>query len=231
MKKAWVVSKPHRTTARKTTGRGLKRAAGAAWDATRALAAGARAWVRAKKGEKSGALARIREVWAKRRKDRAEKNAAKAAAAAEAAKKTPEVGTTVRRPTTIPATFTGGTPAMSGGGHHFIAPAMEAARAAANYQPTGMMQVGRDFAGLKEALELHAEAMKITVENADAKQPLDPRIVETMRQIHSLQLKAAELASELEPAFRKFHDVDIQRIENPRKGRDAERMWDVSTNF
>jgi hypothetical protein len=120
---------------------------------------------------------------------------------------------------------------MSGGGHHFVAPAMELARAAAHYQPTGMLQVGADFAGLEEALRLHAEAMKITVENADATQPLAPQIVELMRQIHGLQLKAAELASELQPAFRQLHDVDISRLENPRKGMAGERMWDVSANL
>jgi hypothetical protein len=48
------------------------------------------------------------------------------------------------------------------------------AHAAAHYQPTGMLQVGADFAGLEEALRLHAEAMKVTVENADANQPLAP---------------------------------------------------------
>jgi hypothetical protein len=120
---------------------------------------------------------------------------------------------------------------MSGGGHHFVAPAMELARAAAHYQPTGMLQVGADFAGLEEGLRLHAEAMKITVENADASQPLHPNIVELMRQIHGLQLKAAELASELTPAFRQLHDVDIARLENPRKGVAGERMWDVSSNL
>ena len=113
------------------------------------------------------------------------------------------------------------------GGHHFIAAAAEMARAAAAYQPTGMLQVGQDFAGLEEALRLHAEAMKTTVENADATQPLHPNIVEIMRQIHSLQLKAAELASELQPAFRSLHDVDIARLENPRKG---EAMWDYTAN-
>ena len=120
---------------------------------------------------------------------------------------------------------------MSGGGHHFVAPAMELARAAASYQPTGMLQVGADFAGLEEALRLHAEAMKVTVENADAHLPLDPNIVELMRQIHGLQLKAAELATELAPAFRQLHDVDIARLENPRKGVAGERMWDVSSNL
>jgi hypothetical protein len=120
---------------------------------------------------------------------------------------------------------------MSGGGHHFVAPAMELARAAAHYQPQGMLQVGADFGGLEEALRLHAEAMKVTVENADATQPLHPNIIELMRQIHGLQLKAAELASELQPAFRSLHDVDIARLENPRKGVAGERMWDVSSNL
>lgn len=120
---------------------------------------------------------------------------------------------------------------MSGGGHHFVAPAMELARAAASYHPTGMLQVGADFAGLEEALRLHAEAMKVTVENADATQPLHPNIVELMRQIHGLQLKAAELASELQPAFRSLHDVDIARLESPRKGVAGERMWDVASNL
>jgi hypothetical protein len=120
---------------------------------------------------------------------------------------------------------------MSGGGHHFVAPAMELARAAAHYQPQGMLQVGADFGGLEEALRLHAEAMKVTVENADATQPLHPNIVELMRQIHGLQLKAAELAAELQPAFRQLHDVDIARLENPRKGVAGERMWDVSSNL
>lgn len=120
---------------------------------------------------------------------------------------------------------------MSGGGHHFVAPAMEAARAAAHYQPQGMLQVGQDFGALEEALRLYAEAMKITVENADATQPLHPNIIEIMRQIHSLQLKAAELATELTPAFRSLHNVDIARLENPRKGVQGERMWDVQANL
>lgn len=114
------------------------------------------------------------------------------------------------------------------GGHHFIAAATEMARAAAAYQPTGMLQVGQDFTGLEEALRIHAQALRTTVENAAEHWPLHPNIVELMRQIHGLQLKAAELASELKPAFTQLHDVDIARLENPRTG---ERMWDVSSNL
>lgn len=155
----------------------------------------------------------------------------KRAAAEAPADPTPAVADTVRRPAgTSPTTPTGGT-AMSGGGHHFVAPAMELARAAAAYSPRGMLEVGADFAGLEEGLRLHAEAMKTTVENADANFPLHPNIVELMRQIHALQLKAAELAGELSPAFRSLHDVDLARLENPRKGVEGERMWDVSANL
>lgn len=198
---------------------------GLAWDAVKASAVGL--WMLRSKKHRPNALPRLREAWARHRKNRADKAAAKAAAAA-AASAPPAVGSTVRRPTTptIPATFTGGTPVS--GGHHFIAPAMEMARIAANYDPKGMLQVGEDFTGLEEALRLHAEAMKATVENAHGKQPLDPQIIEIMRQIHHLQIKAADLAQELRPAFEKLHHVDLERLRNPRTG---ERMWDVASNL
>lgn len=216
---AWKASAPAREKARRTTARQAKRARGAAWDGLRALGSGA--WMLLRGRGSRAALDRLRDVWARRRAKRKGKTTAPA---------TPTVAATVRRPTiTAAPPTTTGVPAMSG--HHFTASAAEMCRAAANYSPTGMLQVGQDFAGLEEALRLNAEAMKITVENADAKFPLAPQIIETMRQIHALQLKAAELSRELQPAFHKLHDVDIARLENPRKGPQGERMWDVASNL
>jgi hypothetical protein len=234
--------------ATKATGRGLKKAmtADGTKKATRATRAGAKklrgvatdgvrsivaaAWTGLRKKDRKAALARLKETWTKRRQKRADKEAAKKAKTAEATPETATVATSVRRPTA-----TSSTPASTGGtimpGHHFTAPAMEMARIAANYQPTGMLQVGEDFSGLEEALRLTAEAMKVTVENADATQPLAPQIIEIMRQVHGLQLKAAELASELRPAFENLHQVDLERLRNPRKGAAGERMWDVTTNL
>lgn len=211
-------ARTHGARTTRTLGRGIRHATAAARDGLAALLAGA--WTALRRGGRAG-LDRLRTVWRRRRNRRNQ----------PATPADPAVADTVRRPTSSrPASANGGT-RMSGGGHHFVAPAMEAARAAANYQPTGMLQVGADFAGLEEALRLHAEAMKVTVENADAHQPLHPNIVELMRQIHALQLKAAELATELQPAFQSLHDVDIARLENPRKGVAGERMWDVSANL
>jgi hypothetical protein len=215
---AWTKTRPHAARAGKATARQARRARGALWDGLCAATAGA--WTLLRHGRRA-AVDRLKSVWKRRRKTRN----------APATPAPPVVAATVRRPTqTTTRPSTGGIP-MSGGGHHFVAPAMELARAAASYRPTGMLQVGADFAGLEQALRLHAEAMKITVENADATQPLDPNIIEIMRQVHGLQLKAAELASELQPAFRQLHDVDISRLENPRKGVTGERMWDVASNL
>jgi hypothetical protein len=214
-KAAW--NTPARQAATRATARQAKRLRGAAWDGVRSILSGARTLLHRRGGK--AALARIRDVWHRRR----------------GARNTPptpppaSVAASVRRPTaTTTTTSTGGT-AVSG--HHFVASAMEGARAAANYDPKGMLEVGEDFAGLEEALRLHAEAMKVTVENADAKLPLDPRIIEIMRQIHQLEIKAAEMAAELKPAFEKLHDVDLSRLRNPRKGVQGERMWDVTANL
>jgi hypothetical protein len=211
---AWTASRSHRDRARQTAARAARHTAGALTDGLRATGAGVWAWLRHR--DPKAALDRLKTVWRRLRKNRT----------ASDSDATPAVADTIRRPTlTTPATTTGGP--MSGG-HHFVAAATEMARAAAAYQPTGMLQVGQDFTGLEEALRIHAEALKTTVENADANWPLHPNIVELMRQIHGLQLKAAELAAELKPAFNQLHDVDIARLENPRTG---ERMWDVSSNL
>lgn len=215
---AWNTAQPNLARAAKATGRAAKKTGGALLDGARAATSAAWTWLRHR--DAGAALDRLKAVWRRLRKKRKTTDP----------QPEPTVADTVRRPTHPNPTHTPGGP-MSGGGHHFVAPAMEAARAASHYQPTGMLQVGADFAGLEEALRLYAEAMKITVENADATQPLHPNIVELMRQIHGLQLKAAELAAELQPAFRSLHDVDIARLENPRKGAAGERMWDVSANL
>lgn len=229
-KNGWNASAPARAKALTAAARAAKKAAGAATDGT--VATIAAAWTGLWKRDRKATLDRLRDVWNRLRARRAHKAADKNAKNADATPETPPVAESVRRPTSTStprtASTNGGT--MSGG-HHFIAPAMEGARIAANYDPQGMLDVGADFAGLAEALRLHAEGMKVTTENADAKWPLDPNIIEIMRQVHELQLRAATLADELKPAFEKLHDVDLDRLRNPRKGAVGEAMWDVTRNL
>ena len=173
----------------------------------------------------------LRAVWQRRRQRRAARRAAAGPAMTgpAVASAPPPVATFVRRPATA-----GGSPSTYGGrmsgGHHFLAPAMELERIATTYSPDGMMQVGRDFAALPDALEHIANAMKISTARADAEQPLDPRIVGIMQELYKLEMKAAELSRALPDAFRKCHAVDIERLQNPRKGAKVEAEWDVSRN-
>ncbi|MET9222350.1 hypothetical protein ABZX65_26800 [Streptomyces sp. NPDC003300] len=216
-KAAWKAERA--VKARKNAAARAKKIRHGAIDGLRAVLAAA--WTGLRKRDRKAALARLRDTWGRHRKHRAAKNAT--------APEPPAVAGSVRRPASTPPTTTPGVSPVSG--HHFVAPAMEAARIAAAYEPTGMLQVGADFTGLEEALRLEAEAIKISVEKADAAFPLDPRIIEIMRQIHGLKLKAAEMATELRPAFENLHQVDLDRLRNPRKGAAGERMWDVTTNL
>lgn len=174
-------------------------------------------------------LAGVRAMWRRRKQTRAAKRAASGPTMTgpAVASTPPPVATFVRRPASAggsPSTYGGHT--MSGG-HHFLAGAMELERVATTYTPEGMMQVGRDFGSLSDALEHVANAMKISTARAHAEQPLDPRIIEIMQGIYRLQMKASELARELPGAFRKLHHVDIERLQNQRTG---EREWDVRAN-
>lgn len=225
----------HTAPARHASGKALRRAAvwtrGAAWDATVAGARGL-AFGLWRHSFKVG-WRQFRATWKLRREWRdvatAEEIAATNRATAEADRRDALISTSVRRPATD-TTFTSASTTSLGApmsGHHFTASAMEMARAAAAYEPTGMLQVGQDFANLPEALNLVAEAMKITTDKADGEQPLDPQIIELMRGIYQLTQKAAELAGELKPAFENLHHVDLERHRNPRTG---ERMWDVASN-
>lgn len=216
--------------ARRAAARRIARAGGALWDGARAGLAGfaSAVWNRSVRA----GLATLRAVWNRRRQRRAARRTAggPTMTGPAVASAPPPVATFVRRPATAggsPSTYGGH--AMSGG-HHFLAPAMEMERIASTYDPDGMMQVGRDFAALPDALEHIANAMKISTARADAEQPLDPRIVGIMQEVYKLQMKAAELSRALPDAFRKCHHVDIERITNPRKGRAAEAMWDVTRN-
>ncbi len=202
VRKTWTADRSRK--ARGAVADGIKAAVPALWTAVR------RRSLRA-------ALIRLKEAWTRRRKARAER--------------VPKEVTDSVRGATIPITEpTTSKEGITMPGHHFRGPAEMMADAAAKYDPQGMIQVGEDFIGLEEALRLVAEAMKTTVEHADAHLPLDDRIVKLMEQIYMLQVKAADLAAELKPAFESVHYGDLVRHRSPRKGREAEAKWDMRSN-
>jgi len=214
--------------ARAALARQVKKVPGAVLDGFLAAGAGLLSglWHRST----SAAGHRLRDVWKRLRARRASKQPQQQTQpqTVTQAQPKPIPATFVRRPAhaaTGPSTLGGTT--MPGGGHHFVAPAMEMLRISGAYKPQGMAEVGADFAGLADALEIYAESMRVTVENANTNWPIDQSIVDMLAQIHNLEMKAAELARHLPDAFEKLHDVDLARLRNQRTG---ESMWDTVNN-
>lgn len=165
--------------------------------------------------------ARLRTRWAK---------GSKHAKAAEAAKP-PTPGDKVDKPSTLIGGSTTAAPAARGGidmaQARFIDAAAEMLGAAMVYHPEGMMQVGNDFAKMPEAYRNIANAMKTMAQRAHDEDPLHAQITDQMFQVYQKLQEAAQLSEELGPMFRNLHNVDIARIEAPRRG---EAKWDVSNN-
>lgn len=100
--------------------------------------------------------------------------------------------------------------------------------AAMMYNPEGMMQIGNDMASFPEVIRNVASALQgMTRQVQDGETPMHPAIVDKLKALHAELIKVAHEAEDLKPAFENLHNVDINRIRNPRKG---EEMWDLSSN-
>lgn len=143
-----------------------------------------------------------------------------------------EVGSKVRDRKFNPADAGLGRATATGGGTTMGAPAFvqssaEMMGAATVYAPEGMMQVGNDLSQIPEALKNVAEALRIMTQRSNDEDPINPAIITKMGEIYKGLAALAASAEELGPMFKNLHNVDIQRIEQPRRN---EHKWDVSAN-
>lgn len=100
--------------------------------------------------------------------------------------------------------------------------------AAMNYTPEGMMQVGNDMASFPEVIRNVANAIQGMTRQVQAGEtPMNPAIVDMLKALHGQLIKTAHGAEDLKPAFENLHQVEINRIRNPRQG---EEMWDITHN-
>ncbi|MGW2587618.1 hypothetical protein ACWCYZ_41235 [Streptomyces virginiae] len=170
---------------------------------------------------------------------RAEREGAEQAAEEEAAAEETEhettVGDTVQRPdaTTPPAaapsttTASGGAVSTSTNGFRFEELAAEMEQAAQSYEPESAMEILSMIEGLPQALESVANVMKILAERSDTEFPLDKAVAETFRDAFGAVMAASSLTDEMGAIFRRVHEADIARHEDPRNGHEAEKGWNV----
>ncbi|MCX5305067.1 hypothetical protein OG304_16585 [Streptomyces sp. NBC_00160] len=162
--------------------------------------------------------------------------AAEEQAAAEESEHETTVGDTVQRPDattapvaapTITTTAPGGAVSTSTNGFRFEELAAEMEQAAQSYEPESAMEILAMIEGLPLALGSVANVMKILAERSDTEFPLDKAVAETFRDAFGAVMAASSLADEMGPIFRRVHETDIARHEDPRNGHEAEKGWNV----
>ncbi|MEV0187516.1 hypothetical protein AB0I39_03125 [Kitasatospora purpeofusca] len=106
-----------------------------------------------------------------------------------------------------------------------VAAEMEAL--ANTFDPDGMMQVLAMCEEIPDALQSIANVFRILAEKADAEFPLEAPIAEALTEVYSHIQLAVQTAGEIGQVFRRLHEQDIRRHEDPRTG---EEKWDTNNN-
>ncbi|WP_254710810.1 hypothetical protein [Streptomyces lunaelactis] len=158
-------------------------------------------------------------------------DAEEAAADAEAGQNTEAIADRAERPAgLVPAAAASDHTSSEGvtvSGFNFEEQATEMQAAAMLYEPDGCMEILAMVESLPEALKMIAHVMQILAERSDTEFPLEKEVANGFNDIYALLAKAAAGAEELPAIFRRVHEQDIARHEDPRNGPEAEKGWNV----
>ncbi|WP_254711250.1 hypothetical protein [Streptomyces lunaelactis] len=158
-------------------------------------------------------------------------DAEEAAADAEAGQNTEAIADRAERPAgLVPAAAASDHTSSEGvtvSGFNFEEQATEMQAAAMLYEPDGCMEILAMVESLPEALKMIAHVMQILAERSDTEFPLEKEVANGFNDIYDLLAKAAAGAEELPAIFRRVHEQDIARHEDPRNGPEAEKGWNV----
>ncbi|MGK5627309.1 hypothetical protein [Streptomyces sp. URMC 123] len=160
-----------------------------------------------------------------RERRRAEEAAADSAAAGDRL----EVRDRVERPRGLaPCTSTTTSKeVMHVSGFRFEEAAAEMESAARTYDPDDGMEILAMVENLPEALTSIASTFRILAERSDREFPMEKAVADGFDDIHRTLLAAVDAAADLGPLFRRVHEPDIARHEDPRNGPEAEKKWNV----
>ncbi|WP_103529701.1 hypothetical protein, partial [Streptomyces sp. SM12] len=97
-----------------------------------------------------------------------------------------------------------------------------------SYEPTHMMQVGEEYAGMGAGLLTLGETITILYQRSNAEYPLDDRIVGEIAAIAGTVRAAGEDAAMATRLFETEHEQEINHNLYPRKGPAGESMWNTT---
>ncbi|MFJ4781683.1 hypothetical protein [Streptomyces sp. NPDC088762] len=160
----------------------------------------------------------------------ADEEAAEAQASAEHEQDNEHIGDHAARPTThvpAPPTSQGANAVSNVSGFRFEELAAEMEQAAQSYEPENCMEILAMLEGLPEALQAIANILRILAERSDNEFPLEKVVADMLSDLYSVFTNSVQFSEELGPTFRKAHEADIARFEDPRNGHEAEKGWNV----
>jgi hypothetical protein len=95
------------------------------------------------------------------------------------------------------------------------------------YTPEHMMQVYREYCDLSESItNIQTTILQIHNRTRDV-EPVEQPVTDTVGNTVNHLAAAASDAATLMPLFRRYHELDLRKHENPRKGVGGEKRWDV----
>ncbi|MFF7703239.1 hypothetical protein [Streptomyces lydicus] len=100
-------------------------------------------------------------------------------------------------------------------------------QAASTFDPEQMEEFQFLIDDLPEAMGMVQETIRVLAELADEKLPVEPVVTEEIGEGYRAMNRVIEALEEVGTVYRRAHAADIERIENPRKGLEGERKWNV----
>ncbi|MGW0699247.1 hypothetical protein ACWD0A_07915 [Streptomyces sp. NPDC002867] len=149
-----------------------------------------------------------------------------AAADAAVAQDLNDIKDRVERPTHLIPELAG-QEAIHVSGFKFEEAAAEMENAARTYDPDGNMEVLSMIDNLPDALNSIAMTFLTLAERSDNEFAFEKEVAAGFDDIYKTLMAAVDAAGELVPLFRRVHEQDIARHEDPRNGTEAEKGWNV----
>ncbi|MGW2366344.1 hypothetical protein ACWCZ5_12265 [Streptomyces sp. NPDC001667] len=100
-------------------------------------------------------------------------------------------------------------------------------QAASTFDPEVMPEFQHLIEDLPTAMEFVQETLRVLAEIAYENLPVNDRVVEEMSEGYRAMRRVVDALEEVPRVYYRVHEADIDRQENPRKGIEGERKWNV----
>ncbi|WP_170304866.1 hypothetical protein [Kitasatospora viridis] len=100
-------------------------------------------------------------------------------------------------------------------------------QAATTFDPELMVEFQQLVEDLPTAFGTIQEVLRVLAEKSAESLPVDPAVVEEIGEGYRAMGKVVQALEEVAPVYMRVHEADIERVDNPRNGLEAERKWNV----